>query len=294
MEIKVVSSGERLDSYISNNSDYSRSKVKGLIEKDSVLVNGDVVKSSYKVKKSDVITICDNEEYITTSLPEDIPLDIVYEDEYLLIVNKPSGLVVHPAVGNPNHTLVNALLYHFGMESGGVRPGIVHRLDKDTSGVMVVAKDDKTMELLSNMIKNKEVERKYVALVWGNIRCDKGTIDAPIGRDINNRQKYAVTDINSKDSITHFNVIERFSEATLISCKLETGRTHQIRVHLNYIGNPVVNDPVYGNKKMIDLEFGQMLHSKSIKFKHPITGEDLYFEVDVPLTFKKIVDGFRD
>ena len=221
-------------------------------------------------------------------------IDIIYEDKYLAIINKKSGVVVHPAVGNRNHTLVNGLMHHFNNLStkDQIRPGIVHRLDKDTSGLMIVAKDDKTHELLSEMIKEKQVERKYLALVHGIIKHEKGTIDAPLGRDITNRQKYAVTDINSKEAITHFKVIERLKEATLIECKLETGRTHQIRVHMAYIGHPIVNDPVYGRKKVIN-NFGQMLHSTSIKLIHPITKQELKFNQEPPKEFLEILNLYK-
>ena len=295
MEIKVNNDENlRLDVYLASNTDFSRSKINNLIDSDNILVNGLVVKKSYKVKNEDVISINDIDDEIVIE-KEDIPVDIVYEDEYLAIINKKSGIVTHPAVGNKNHTLVNALLYHFNniSKKDNIRPGIVHRLDKDTSGLMVVAKDDKTHELLSEMIKNKEVERIYLALVWGNVRCDNGKIDAPIGRSITNRQKYTVTDINSKDSVTHFSVIQRFKDVTLIKCRLETGRTHQIRVHLNYIGYPIVNDLVYGNRKIIDKDYGQMLVSKSIRFIHPITGKELFFEIEPDDTFMSILDSFR-
>ena len=221
-------------------------------------------------------------------------LDIVYEDDYLAIINKKSGVVVHPAVGNYSHTLANGLMYHFNTISNSktIRPGIVHRLDKDTSGLMVVAKNDEVHEKLADMIKNKQVERKYLALVWGVVKHEKGTIDAPIGRDINNRQKYAVTDINSKDSVTHFKVLKRYNDVTLLECKLDTGRTHQIRVHMEYIKHPIVNDPVYGKRKIIN-SFGQMLHSKSIKLKHPVSGEELLFEVRPPKEFTEIIESFE-
>ncbi len=295
MEIKVNNDENlRLDVYLASNTDFSRSKINNLIDSDNILVNGLVVKKSYKVKNEDIISINDIDDEIVIE-KENIPIDIVYEDEYLAIINKKSGIVTHPAVGNKNHTLVNALLYHFNKVSkkDDVRPGIVHRLDKDTSGLMVVAKDDKTHELLSKMIKNKEVERIYLALVWGNVRCDNGKIDAPIGRSITNRQKYTVTDINSKDAVTHFSVVQRFKDVTLIKCRLETGRTHQIRVHLNYIGYPIVNDLVYGNRKIIDEDYGQMLVSKSIRFIHPITGKELFFEIEPDDTFMSILDSFR-
>lgn len=295
MKIKVNNDENlRLDVYLASNTDFSRSKINNLIDSGNVLVNGLVVKKSYKVKNEDVISINDIDDEIVIE-KEDIPVDIVYEDEYLAIINKKSGIVTHPAVGNKNHTLVNALLYHFNniSKKDNIRPGIVHRLDKDTSGLMVVAKDDKTHELLSEMIKSKEVERIYLALVWGNVRCDNGKIDAPIGRSITNRQKYTVTDINSKDSVTHFSVVQRFKDVTLIKCRLETGRTHQIRVHLNYIGYPIVNDLVYGNRKIIDKDYGQMLVSKSIRFIHPITGKELFFEIEPDDTFIRILDSFR-
>ena len=281
----------RIDKYLSLKLDLSRSKVQKLIDEEKVLVNKKVVSSNYKVKDQDEIEVNDNLDYEINIEPENIDLDIVYEDEYLLIINKKSGMVTHPAPGNYTGTLVNALLYKFDIEGEGIRPGIVHRLDKDTSGLMVVAKTEKVHELLSDMIKSKLVERHYLALVEGVINHETGTIDAPIGRDVNNRQKMAVTDINGKDSITHFKVLERFKDKTLIECKLETGRTHQIRVHMAYINHPVVNDPLY-NKKKSD-SFGQMLHSKSIKFIHPITKKELYFEVEPPKEFLERLENIE-
>lgn len=295
MRIEITESNIRIDIYLTKNTSFSRTKIQKLIKDGNILVNNCSVSSNYKVKEKDIIEILDGGEEIIDTVPEKMDLDIVYEDDYLLIINKKSGVVVHPAVGNYNHTLVNGLLYHFQNLSNKntIRPGIVHRLDKDTSGVMVVAKDDKTHELLSDMIKHKKIERKYVALVWGVIKHEKGTINAPIGRDFSNRQKYTVTDVNSKEAITHFRVIKRFKNATLVECLLETGRTHQIRVHFTYIGHPIVNDPLYGNRKIIN-DFGQMLHSKSIRFIHPITKKELYFEVDVPSEFKKILNDFEE
>ena len=293
MQIIVNKTNIRLDKYLNEELDLSRSAVKKMIDDHLITINNKPAKASLLVKEGDTIEVTFKEEEVVCE-QEDIPLDIVYEDDFLAIINKQSGLVVHPAVGNPRHTLVNGLLYHFNKLSSKntIRPGIVHRLDKDTSGLMIVAKDDKTHDILAKMIKNKEVERKYLALVWGNIRHQSGTIDAPIGRDINNRQKYTVTDINSKDSVTHFKVLERFKNATLIECKLDTGRTHQIRVHLNYIGHPVVNEPLYGNRKLIN-DFGQMLHSKSIKFIHPYTKKEIYFEKEPPQEFIDIVEKYR-
>jgi len=295
MEIIVEKPVKRLDAYLAEITDYSRSKIQKLIKDDLVLVNNKKTSASASLKEGDTIKYTLVEEEIIDILPEKMELDIVFEDEFLAVINKKSGVVVHPAVGNYQHTLVNGLMYHFNQISKekSIRPGIVHRLDKDTSGLMVVAKNDQVHEKLSAMIGKKEIERKYLSLVWGVVRHDKGTIDAPIGRDINNRQKYTVTPINSKDSITHFKVLERFKEATLLECKLDTGRTHQIRVHMNYIGHPIINDPVYCNKKIIN-DFGQMLHSKSIKFVHPITNEKLSFEIDPPKEFEEIVNKFKE
>lgn len=283
-EIEVTENEKRIDSYLAEELDLSRSKVQKLVKQGLVTVNGRVVANNYNVKLGDIILVDDDLNYDITIEAEDIPIDIVYEDGDLLVINKPSGMVVHPAPGHYTGTLVNALLYKFQLSSGEKgRPGIVHRLDKDTSGLMLVAKNDQTHEALSKMIANKEVERHYLAIVDGVIKHDTGTIDAPIGRDPNNRQKMAVTDIHGKEAITHFRVIETYSNHTLVECILETGRTHQIRVHMAYIGYPVSNDPMYGRGKSTG--FGQMLHSKSIKFKHPTTGEELFFEVNPPQEF---------
>ena len=271
----------RIDTYLSNKLDISRSKIQKLIDEEKVTVNGKVIKSNYKTKINDEIEIDDELDFDISVEPVEIPLDIVYEDEYLMIINKPSGLVVHPAPGHYDDTLVNGLLFYLNKDkTKNIRPGIVHRLDKDTSGLMVVAKDEKTMELLSEMISKKEVERKYLAIVDGVIKENTATIDAPIGRDPSNRQKMAINP-TGKHAITHIKVIERFKNNTFIECLLDTGRTHQIRVHLSYINHRVTNDPVYGEGD----EFGQMLHSYSIKFIHPITKKELYFEQDPPKEF---------
>lgn len=273
----------RIDSYLSKKLDISRSKVQKLIEQKKVLVNGKETQPNYKVKENDKIDVEDNLDFEIKVEKENIPIDIVYEDKYLLIINKESGMVTHPAPGHYTGTLVNALLYKYDLEGDTNRPGIVHRLDKDTSGLMVVAKDSKTLELLSDMMKHKKVKRHYLALVEGIINHETGTIDAPIGRDVHDRQKMAVIDQNSKEAITHFKVLKRYKDKTLIECILDTGRTHQIRVHMKYIKHPVVNDPLYNKKKSDD--FGQMLHSKSIEFTHPITGEHIYFEKEPPKEF---------
>ncbi len=282
----------RLDQYISNNLDISRSKIQKLLKQDKINVNGKIEKSSYLVKIGDEITIDSELDFTIKIEAKNIPLDIVYEDDYLMIINKKSGMVVHPAPGHYTDTLVNALLYHFNIkETTNIRVGIVHRLDKDTSGLMIVAKNDEMLEKLSNMIKEKEVKRHYLALVEGVISHDSGTIDAPIGRDMNTREKMMVTDINSKEAITHFKVLERYKENTLVECILETGRTHQIRVHMAYINHPIVNDPIYNKKKAT--EFGQMLHSKSIEFIHPITEEKIYFEVEPPKEFLDVLQSIE-
>lgn len=293
MEIRVEEELRlRIDSYLSNELELSRSKIQRLIKDDKILVNDKVINSNYKVKKGDVIKINDEFDYEINVEAEDIDINIVYEDDDLLVINKESGMVVHPAPGHYTGTLVNALLYKFNLESEDkIRPGIVHRLDKDTSGLMLVAKNEETHEKLSNMIANKEVDRHYLAIVDGVIKHDTGTIDAPIGRDINNRQKMAVTDINGKNAITNFRVLETFKNNSLLECILETGRTHQIRVHLSYIGYPVNNDPLYGKKK--STAFGQMLHSKSIKFLHPRTGKKLFFEVAPPKEFMDKLEELR-
>ena len=282
----------RLDQYLSDNLDISRSKIQKLLKQNKIIVNDQVEKSSYLIKLGDIIDIDSELDFDIKIEAKNIPLDIVYEDQYLMIINKKSGMVVHPAPGHYTDTLVNALLYHFNIkETTNIRVGIVHRLDKDTSGLMIVAKDDEMLEKLSNMIKEKKVKRHYLALVEGLILHDSGTIDAPIGRDINTREKMMVTDINSKEAITHFKVLKRYKENTLVECILETGRTHQIRVHMAYINHPIVNDPIYNKKKAT--EFGQMLHSKSIEFIHPVTGKNIYFEVLPPKEFFDIINNIE-
>ena len=296
MEIKVNDGGTRIDKYLSSVTDLSRSKIQKLLNDDNILVNGKSIKSSYDVKEGDIITIDEVDEYVDI-VAENIPLDIVYEDEYLLVVNKPSGMVVHPAPGNYSGTLVNALMYHcnnLSSVNGAIRPGIVHRIDADTSGLLLVAKNDMVHNDLAEQISKKTVVRKYVALVHGVILEDTATVDAPIGRDNNDRKKMCVTGDNSKDAITHIRVIERYKDSTLIECILETGRTHQIRVHMNYSNHPVVNDPVYGYNKLDDKSFGQMLHAKEIGFVHPITHEFMDFKVDPPERFMEILEIYKN
>ncbi len=290
--IIVDTNNERIDTFLATKLDLSRSKIQKLLKEKLITVNERIVSASYLVKENDKIEINDDLNYEINIEPENIDIDIVYEDDDLLVINKKSGMVVHPAPGHYSNTLVNTLLYHFDIKSKNkLRPGIVHRLDKDTSGLMLVAKNDWTLDKLSQMISKKEVERHYLAIVDGVIKHDTGTIDAPIGRDENDRQKMAVTDKNAKEAITHFKVKERFKNNTLIECILETGRTHQIRVHLSYIGYPVTNDATYNKKKATS--FGQMLHSKSIKFNHPRMNKELYFEVEPPLEFLEKLEELR-
>lgn len=295
MKLEVNISGERLDTYLSNNIDLSRSQISKLIKNKNILVNGKSVKNGYTIKEDDIIEI-NYEEEILDVIPEKMDLDIVYEDDDVIVVNKANGVVVHPAVGNNHGTLVNGLMYHsknLSNNNGEFRPGIVHRIDAYTTGLLMVAKNNKAHEILAKQLEEKTTTRVYHALVWGVIENDTGTIDAPIGRDSKERKKMAVTDINSKKAITHFKVLERYKNATLIELKLETGRTHQIRVHMNYIGHPVVNDPVYGRRKIID-ETGQCLHAKTLGFIHPTKNEYVEFTSELPECFINILEKLKN
>ena len=296
MKFVVNKSGERLDSYLINLLDKSRSKIQNMIKNEKICVNGSFVKSSYIVKENDVITVFDVVEDVISANPEKMDLDIVYEDDDVIVVNKANGVVVHPAVGNVSGTLVNGLMYHsknLSSINGEFRPGIVHRIDAYTTGLLMIAKNDKAHEFLAKQLESKTTHRVYWALVWGVIPNDTGTIDAPIGRDSSDRKKMTVTSINSKNAVTHFKVLERYKRATLIELKLETGRTHQIRVHMNYIGYPIVNDPVYGRRKIID-NSGQCLHAKEIGFVHPVTGEKMFFNSELPECFVNILNMFKE
>lgn len=293
----LLEENNRLDKYISEKLNISRSKVQKLVDDGNILVNGKNTKSSYLLKYGDVIDTNLELDREIDIVGEDIKLDILYEDDYLLVVNKESGIVVHPAPGHYTKTLVNALIYHcnnnLSSVNGNIRPGIVHRIDADTSGVLVVAKNDMVHDNLAKQIKDKTVKREYIALVNGIINEESATIDAPIGRSDTDRKKMCVTAFNSKEAITNIYVLERLNNATLIKCVLNTGRTHQIRVHLDYINHSVVNDPLYGNKKLIDKDFGQMLHAKTLGFIHPVTKEYMEFTSEVPKRFNEIVDMFR-
>lgn len=297
MNVRVSSDseGKRLDNFMSEYLGKSRSNIEKHIKLGDVTVNGVKVKSGCVLKENDVIDYIDWNE--TTKVEkENLPIDIVYEDEDVLVVNKPSHLVVHPGSGNTSGTLVNRVLYHTDSLSdvnGSDRPGIVHRIDKDTSGLLLISKTNEAHKVLSDDFKNKRIKRKYIALVSGVINEDKGKINAPIGRDEKDRKKMAVTPKNSKNAVTNFEVIERYNNATLIRCILETGRTHQIRVHMAYINHPVINDPVY-NKKHIINDYGQMLHAYYLGFVHPITKEFLEFEVEPEKEFIEILDTFKN
>jgi len=283
----------RIDQFLAQKSNYSRSKIVKLIKNELVVVDDEIVKPSYNVKTGESIKIIGELIENTDITPENIPLDIYYEDDDVIIVNKPSGMVVHPGNGNYSGTLVNALIYHTNsLSSDDKRPGIVHRIDKDTSGLLMVAKNDVAHANLASQLSKHDINRKYIALVWGVIPHDTGTIDAPIGRDKNDRQKMCVTDVNSKEAITHFRVLERYENTTLIELKLETGRTHQIRVHMNYIGFPIVNDPVYGHRKIIN-DYGQMLHAALIGFIHPKTNKYMEFSAELPIEFIEILEKFK-
>ena len=294
-ELTAEESGQRLDKYLAGEmTNLSRSRIKELVQAGEVLVNGKKSKVSYKVQKGDLIQV--------TVLPleplkleaENIPLDIVYEDEDVIVVNKPQGMVVHPAAGHPSHTLVNALLYHtrdLADSPEGFRPGIVHRIDKDTSGFLMVAKNAAARESLEKQLAAKSNKRQYLAIVHGNFAEEEGTIDAPIGRNPKDRKQMAVVE-KGKSAVTHFKVLEQYQGYSLVECQLETGRTHQIRVHMAYIGHPLAGDPLYGPRKTLP-GHGQFLHAKTLGFEQPSTGEWLEFSVQPPEIFQQTVADLR-
>lgn len=288
MEVEVLRE-ERIDKYLAEELGISRSTVKKMIDEGFVLVNGKKVKASLILSEADELFVKDGFIKEASFEAEDIPINIVYEDDDLFVINKKSGMVVHPGNGNTSGTLVNALMHYTKNLSNkeAFRPGIVHRIDKDTSGLMLVAKNDKAHDILAEGFKNKTIKREYIALVCGVIGEDSGVIDAPIGRDAKDRKKMCVTSENSKKAVTHFKVLKRYEHYTLLRLILDTGRTHQIRVHMKYIGHPVYNDPVYGKAYN---DFGQFLHSASIDFEQPTTHEHLHFECDVPKEFQDFLD----
>ena len=290
--------GQRMDRFLSGRyEDLSRSAWQALIEQGLVLRDGAAVNKKDKVAPGDHVTVQLPDPQPIEAQPQDIALDIVYEDSHLLVVNKPKGMVVHPAPGNPDGTLVNALLYHcrgnLSGVGGAIRPGIVHRIDKDTSGLLVVAKDDATHKGLSEQMAVHDIHRVYHAVVYGNLKEDQGTVCAPIGRDPRDRKKMSVARVNGKDATTHWQVLERFGNFTYIACRLETGRTHQIRVHMAYIGHPLAGDPVYGPRAVIKTLEGQCLHAKELGFIHPITGQPLRFDSELPAYFQDYLTRLR-
>ncbi|MDA9470416.1 RluA family pseudouridine synthase [Enterococcus sp. 5H] len=296
IKLEIKQEKGRIDKVLSELlKDHSRSQVQQWLKDRNVTVNGEVTRSNYKVKEHDEIQITIPEPEVLDVLPENIPLDIVYEDDDVLVVNKPQGMVVHPSAGHSSGTLVNALLYHIkdlSSINGVIRPGIVHRIDKDTSGLLMVAKNDKAHIALAEQLKDKTSLRKYIALVHGEISHDKGEINAPIGRSKNDRKMQAVIE-GGKPAVTHFEVLERFDDFTLVQLQLETGRTHQIRVHMKYIGFPVAGDPLYGPRKTLKGN-GQFLHAEMLGFKHPTTGQMMTFEAPLPELFEKTLDDLRN
>lgn len=292
MKINCETGNIRLDQFLALETGKSRSFVQKVIAEGGVTVNHRPAKANHKVQAGDEIEFEFPEPRPAEILPQDIPLEIVYEDDDLLVVNKPAGMVVHPAPGNPDQTLVNAVMSHckgrLSTINSVIRPGIVHRIDKDTSGLLVVAKNDQAHQGLAEQLKDHSMTRVYTCIVKGAFRADTGTIDAPIGRHPVHRKKMAVTDKNAKDAVTHFKVLERFSGYSLLECRLETGRTHQIRVHMAHLGHPLLGDPLYGEKNPFGIK-GQMLHAGVLGFHHPRNGGYLEFHTDLPEQFQKVL-----
>lgn len=287
----------RLDVYLAENlEDWTRSQIKKQIDSENALVNGKPRKAGYAVKNGDIVSVVFNKEVGLEDVnPENIPLDIVYEDDDIAVINKPQGMVVHPAPGNYEHTLVNALLYHFNHLSGegSIRPGIVHRIDKDTSGLLVVAKNDKAHACLASQIAKHSARRTYVALLEGNLKQEQGTIETFLDRDKRDRKKYAVSD-SGKKAITHFRVLAHYDGYTLCEFVLETGRTHQIRVHAKFLGHPIVGDPVYGFAKQKFKLNGQLLHAEKLELVHPTTNEKMEFVAQIPDYFQNVLNKLKN
>jgi 23S rRNA pseudouridine1911/1915/1917 synthase len=299
IKLECGTNAARIDSWLSSSiEDYSRSYIQKLCQDGNVFVNGSQVKSNYKLKTGDNIVINIPDSEVLDVVAEEIPLDIVFEDEHIIVINKPKGMVVHPAAGNYTGTLVNALMKHCGDSlsdiNGVIRPGIVHRIDKDTSGLLVVAKSNQAHENLCEKLKTHDIRREYIALAEGTIFENNGKIDAPIGRHPVDRKKMSVNLKNGRNAVTYFKVLERFPTATYLELKLETGRTHQIRVHLSYINHPIIGDEVYGRKKQrFDIQ-GQALHAIRLQFRHPITEEEMLFETAVPDYFRKLLIDLKE
>ncbi len=296
--VEKEKAGKRLDAYLSlENNSISRTMIQKLIDENHIMVNEKVTKASYKVAEGDRITLEEVKPKEISLKAQDIAIDVIYEDKDIIVVNKPKGLVVHPANGNPDGTLVNAIMAickgSLSGIGGEIRPGIVHRLDKDTSGIIIIAKNDEAHIKLSEQIKNREVKKTYIALVRGFVKENEATINMPIGRSPKDRKKMAVVK-NGKNAITHIKVLERFNNYTLLQVNIETGRTHQIRVHLSQIGYPIVGDYTYSNGKNEFGIVGQCLHAKSLKFRHPITNEEMYLEAELPQYFKDVIKKLEE
>lgn len=296
--VEAEGAGQRIDRFLSGeDTGLSRSALQGLVAEGHVLCNGKAPAKSLKLKAGDIILLEIPDAKPIEAVPQEIPLDIIYEDAHLLVVNKPKGMVVHPAPGNPDGTLVNALLWHckgsLSGIGGEIRPGIVHRIDKDTSGLIIAAKNDLAHAALAAQLKDHSLARTYVCIVCGKIKDDSGTIDAPIGRHPADRKKMAVTEKNSRSAVTHWRVLERFSGYTLVECKLETGRTHQIRVHMAYRGHPILGDMVYGHKKPELGQDSQCLHAKELRFVHPRTGQLVTVSCELPDYFTALLEKLR-
>jgi 23S rRNA pseudouridine1911/1915/1917 synthase len=295
MKYTVTTAGDRLDKAAAVLSGESRTVLNDLIKAGEVTVNGAPQKAKYKVKEGDEIefTIPEPEELKVEA--EDIPLEIVYQDADVAVINKPQGMVVHPSAGHPHGTLVNAIMFHIkdlSSINGVIRPGIVHRIDKDTSGLLMIAKNDKAHESLAKQLKDKSSKRRYLAIVHGNFTNERGVIEAPIGRNPKDRKSQAVIS-GGKPAVTHFEVVEQFNGYSLLSLELETGRTHQIRVHMAYIGHPVAGDPLYGPKKTLEPNAGQFLHAETLGFEHPVSGEWLEFSIEPPQLFLDTLNRLR-
>lgn len=290
IKANIEDENKRIDIFLSENLELTRSRIQKLIQDKNIFVNENTINKNYKLKIGDNICVEMEEPKELDVMPENIPIDIVYEDSDIILINKKQGMVVHPANGHYNGTLVNALMYHCKNNLSGIngvmRPGIVHRIDKDTSGILIVAKNDNAHQKLAKQLENHSMKRVYYALVYNNLKNDTGTIDKPIGRHQIDRKKMSVNSKRTKTAITHYTVLERFGKFTLIKLILETGRTHQIRVHMSYIGNPILGDFVYGKEKQPYNLKGQLLHAKTLGFIHPMTNEYMEFEIDLPNHFE--------
>lgn len=298
ISLKAECSGDRIDRFLSGRlSDISRSYLQKLLKEGHISVNGKTVKASYKVSDGDEVLIRIPESEVPDILPEDIPLDILYEDDDILVVNKPKGMVVHPAPGHYSHTLVNAVMYHCGDRLSGIngvmRPGIVHRIDMDTTGALLICKNDRAHQIMAEALKEHAITRRYHAVVCGNIKEDEGTVDAPIGRHPTDRKKMSTKAPNGRRAVTHYRVLERFGNYTYIECELETGRTHQIRVHMASVGHPVLGDPVYGPSRCPFRLQGQTLHAKILGIRHPSSGEYMEFDAPLPEYFSELLNRLR-